>query len=263
LAAELLVQLDPSMGKSLLDQALEDPSLPVRAMAVEQAIERAKDLKDSAAAIQEYRRILESARHPRQVSEILAALKKRDEVIRPIDHFKFIPKWWTLAPFDNVGGGGFHQVYPVEEQFVKDGTVELAAKFAGKKGSIEWREVASEADDGKIDLNPVYNKEKGAVCYVYAELVVDKPQAAQVRLGCICANKVWINGNQVLANEVYHTGSMIDQYMAEVELKEGVNRILAKICQNEQTEPWAQDWDFQLRITDPTGKGLVSLAKSK
>jgi hypothetical protein len=41
-------------------------------------------------------------------------------------------------------------------------------------------------------------------------------------------------------------------------LKKGTNRILLKICQNEQEESWAQDWKFQFRITDTSGKGLAS-----
>jgi hypothetical protein len=79
-----------------------------------------------------------------------------------------------------------------------------------------------------------------------------------VRLGCINANKVWVNGKEVMATEVYHSGSMLDQYIAKCELKKGTNRVLLKICQNEQTESWAQDWQFQFRLTDLTGKGLRS-----
>jgi hypothetical protein len=61
-----------------------------------------------------------------------------------------------------------------------------------------------------------------------------------------------------MANEVYHSGAMIDQYIGNFQLKKGINRILLKICQNEQEESWAQDWQFQFRITDLTGKGLRS-----
>jgi hypothetical protein len=30
-----------------------------------------------------------------------------------------------------------------------------------------------------------------------------------------------------------------------------------KCCQNEQTESWAGEWKFQLRITDPLGQPLA------
>jgi hypothetical protein len=36
----------------------------------------------------------------------------------------------------------------------------------------------------------------------------------------------------------------------------GRNTVLIKVLQNAQTEPWAQDWQFQFRFTDLTGAGL-------
>jgi hypothetical protein len=35
---------------------------------------------------------------------------------------------------------------------------------------------------------------------------------------------------------------------------------VVKVCQNEQTEPWAQNWAFQLRLCDATGKAIASKA---
>ena len=50
----------------------------------------------------------------------------------------------------------------------------------------------------------------------------------------------------------------MDQYAGAGELKQGKNVILLKICQNEQTEDWAQDWKFQLRVCDPTGRAVLA-----
>jgi hypothetical protein len=65
-----------------------------------------------------------------------------------------------------------------------------------------------------------------------------------------------LNGELILSNEVYHAGNQIDQYNASAKLKAGENVIVVKVCQNEQTEPWAQDWAFQLRVCDSTGKAI-------
>ena len=62
---------------------------------------------------------------------------------------------------------------------------------------------------------------------------------------------------EVISNEVYHTGMQIDQYSAPITLKQGENRILVKICQNEQKEAWAQLYSFQLRLCDETGKAIA------
>ena len=36
-------------------------------------------------------------------------------------------------------------------------------------------------------------------------------------------------------------------------LKKGENVIVLKVCQNNQKEEWAQDWQFQVRVCDDTG----------
>ena len=59
-----------------------------------------------------------------------------------------------------------------------------------------------------------------------------------------------------MKHEIYHASEAIDQYVGEAEFREGVNRVLVKCCQNEQTEPWAVDWKFQLRICDALGVPL-------
>jgi hypothetical protein len=59
-----------------------------------------------------------------------------------------------------------------------------------------------------------------------------------------------------MANEIYHNSNSIDKFIGEGELKEGENQILIKVCQNEQKEPWAQDWQFQVRICDESGLAI-------
>ena len=78
-------------------------------------------------------------------------------------------------------------------------------------------------------------------------------------IGTPCAYKLWVNGQPAGEREVYHSGNEIDQYSHSVELKSGENQLLLKVCQNEQTESWAQDWEFQLRVTDELG-GAISVA---
>jgi hypothetical protein len=53
----------------------------------------------------------------------------------------------------------------------------------------------------------------------------------------------------------------VDQYNLDVQLKAGKNDILIKLCQNEQLENWTVEWEFQLRVSDETGKAIHSLAR--
>jgi hypothetical protein len=109
-----------------------------------------------------------------------------------------------------------------------------------------------------VNLNKVLDKHKGAIAYAATEFISDKDQTVDIRLGSFNANKVWANGELVTANRVYHTGVVIDQYRGQARLKKGKNLILVRISQNEQTEPWAQEWMFQLRVTDALGGPVLA-----
>ena len=260
LAMELLQKEAPQTASKLISSCLNDPSLALREMAVEQAIIGAENTskQNTDQAIADYRVALAAARHPRQLARIIKALGKLGEEVSTADAFVLLTDWQSLAPMNNIDGVGFNMAYAPENEFQTSGILDLKAEHEGKEGKISWQPIAGSPDLGEVNLAEAYNKEKGAIAYLLTEFKSDQDRPAQARLGCINANKIWINGKLVMQNEVYHAGSMIDQYIADFPLKKGINRILLKICQNEQEESWAQDWKFQFRITDPSGKGLAS-----
>jgi hypothetical protein len=118
---------------------------------------------------------------------------------------------------------------------------------------VKWIEASTADDYGVVDLNKHLGKHKGAIAYAYAEFDSEKDQTVDARLGCINGNKLWINGQLIFANHVYHANQAVDQYVGQAKLKKGRNTILLKIAQNEQTESWAQDWQFQFRLCDKVG----------
>lgn len=260
LAMELLQKEAPQTANSLIASCLNDPSLPIREMAVEQAITSAEGISKQQPdeAIAEYRVALAAARHPRQLARIIEALGKLGEQVSTAKAFVLLTDWQSLAPMNNIDGVGFKMEYAPESEFQTAGAIDLKTDHKGKVGKINWQPINGSPDSGEVDLAEAYNREKGAIAYLFAEFESDQDRPAQARLGCINANKIWINGKLVMQNQVYHSGSMIDQYIADFPLKKGTNRILLKICQNEQEESWAQDWKFQFRITDSSGKGLAS-----
>ncbi|TWU01928.1 hypothetical protein Pla100_16640 [Neorhodopirellula pilleata] len=254
----LLKAAAPDAFEQQLDASLNDPSLLIREMAVERQLNQVEALIDdqpeqAKAALRE---TLAAARHPVQLASVLKKLNDLGDEITTSEAFAMIETWQVIGPFDNVSGVGFDRIYPPEANFTSTGRVDLDASYEGKNSDVKWQPIQATGKEGKVDLAAAYDKEKGAVAYAYTEFESDSDREAQIRLGCICANQTWLNGKLVMSNEVYHSGSMIDQYNTAVQLKKGTNRILLKICQNEQTESWAQDWVFQCRVTDPTGKGL-------
>src|SRR4030095_12090542 len=101
---------------------------------------------------------------------------------------------------------------------------------------------------GLVDLTKALDKHKGAVTYAFVEFVVDREQPCELRLTSPTANKVWLNGNLLQANHVYHANDPLDQYISRGTLKKGPNAILLKLCQNEQEDHWGQKRDIRLRV---------------
>lgn len=253
-AYEWIAHIDDTAKQRLIPGRLDDPSMELRHMAVEMAMERAAaELADGdeAAAKVAYRRAFRASRNLQQAESIADALEKLGERPSLSTHFGFVMRWKLVAPFDNVDKKGFDVPYGPESD-------PKQAAYPGKDGEVQWINHTTKDSLGLVDLNEALDRYKGAICYAYAEFISDEARPCELRLGCINANKVWLNGELLISNEVYHAGRGMDQYRGEGRLKKGVNQILVKICQNEQEEQWAQDWQFQLRVCDPLGSGLLS-----
>lgn len=256
---ELLTQNDGEMRKQWLGEMANDPSLDIRYLAVAQKIEQYNEAKVDAAA---YRQLLDLARHPEQLKEITAKLRDAGEGVDLARQYGFLMNWQLIGPFDNREEKGFDVVYGPEKDYLAMPQQKPAGTYAGKEGQgCVWIEGKTVADDGLLDIAPLYNKEKGAIVYGYTEFMAEDAVAVDIRLGCINANKVWVNGQEISSNKVYHASSSIDQYVGKTELKKGLNTLLVKICQNEQTQAWAQDWSFQLRVCDATGKAILAMGR--
>ena len=245
---EWLTANKDALRTELLAHMNEDSSPELRFSAIEEAMKDKLETKELSS-------LLESARHPSQVVSIIAKLKELGEMVDQSRQFGFLPNWRLIGPFDHVGGLNFNKVFPVESDWANEA---LKDEYQGKTGTVQWKEEVTKAPDGAVDLAAIYAKEKGCIIYATTEFESEKDQDAEVRLGCINGNKIWVNGKLVTSNEVYHTGTQIDQYSEPIRLKAGKNQILLKLCQNEQTDDWAQVFQFQLRICDSTGKAILT-----
>ncbi len=254
LAFELLASADPAAREQFLPTMLNDPSLELRREAIARALEQAKG---NAGAPQEerlvrYREILTAARDTDQVDEAAARLRELGEEVDLAKHFGFIQKWHIIGPFDNTEGRGFDTAYPPEQE------IDLAARYPGKTEEIGWITYTTEDGYGELDLTKALDKHKGAVAYAWCEFEAAEERPIELRLGCINANKIWLNGELLTANQVYHARTFVDQYIGRGKLLKGTNQILLKICQNEQTEDWAQRWHFQIRACDHLGTAVLA-----
>jgi hypothetical protein len=265
LAFELLTKVDPRAPDRIIPRMINDPSVELRRDAVARLLETATKLladdKVEQAGKDEARQVLTQALDGARDDDQVQAIKKQLEGIgQKVDlpsHFGFLLTWRFVAPFDNTDKKGLAIPYPPEKQ------LDVAAQYDGKEGQkIGWVEHTTNDDYGVVDLAKALGPFKGAVAYATTEFQSEKALPVEFRLGTPNSWKVWLNGDLIFAREEYHRGMNIDQYRMKGNLKAGKNVILVKICQNEQTEDWAQRWQFQFRVCDAVGTAVLSVDRA-
>ena len=256
LAFEILVASDKANYDRLVPGMLNDPSTELRRDAVIQVMEQGnalfdEDKKDEAKA--KYREAMAAARDDDQVKTLKKYLEELGDKVDLPTHFGFLMTWKLIAPFDNTAGKGFAVAYPPEKE------LDFSKEYEGKEAvKASWVGTTTEDEYGIVDLAKVLTPFKGSVAYAVAEFDSDAEKAVDLRLGTPNSWKVWLNGKLLFAREEYHRGMNLDQYRMRGTLKKGKNTILVKVCQNEQTEEWAQRWQIQLRVCDATGTAVLS-----
>jgi len=255
LAYETLIKVDPKAEDRLIPGMINDPSVTLRRDAVQRLIDEAKSLekadkKDEAKKI--YQQALTGATDDDQVKAIVKPLRSLGEKIDLQKHFGFLSDWMIVGPFDNGDKKGYDAVYAPEEK------IDFTSALKGKEGEVEWKPVNTEDDYGIFDIAKSISAYKGAVMYCAADFYSQEEQSLEIRLGTPNAWKIWVNGKLLFARNEYHRGMVLDQYIVPVTFQPGKNVILLKLCQNEQTESWAQRYQFQVRIARPSGTGVRS-----
>jgi hypothetical protein len=257
LAFELIQRVDAETAGKLVPGMLNDPSTALRRDAVAGLLGEARAMvaegKALAATIV-YRQALGAARDVDQVDEAAKALRELGQTVDLPEHFGFLMHWSVIGPFDNTDRKGFDAVFPPEEG------VDLKGEYEGKGGEpVAWQPFATADEYGMVDINQPYGTLKEVTAYAFTEYTSPTDQPAELRLGCKNAWKIWLNGELVFGRDEYHRGMSIDQYKLPVSLKKGKNTLLVKLCQNEQTEDWTVQWQFQLRVCDASGTALLAL----
>ncbi|MCY3023716.1 MAG: VCBS repeat-containing protein, partial [Planctomycetota bacterium] len=136
-------------------------------------------------------------------------------------------KWYYAGPFDNTGQKGFDTVYPPETEIV------LTKQYKGKNNeTVAWQE--GKFTDGQINGLSLFKPECNAnsVVYIYRELTVAGAMELPVGLGSDDTLTVWLNGQKVLAQNVYR-GCTPDEVQLKLNLRAGKNALLLKVCQGD------------------------------
>jgi hypothetical protein len=147
--------------------------------------------------------------------------------------------WHMLGPLDNTGQRGFDTPHPCEKQ------IDLKAMYVGKDNErIAWKE--TKFTDGAANnlalFKPQHNAQ--AAVYLYRSIEVAGSVDVPVSLGSDDTLSVWLNGEKILANNVYRAAAP-DQDRVTLKLKPGKNDLLLKVCQGDG------DWAFCFAAQKP------------
>ncbi|MEO6788723.1 MAG: hypothetical protein ABI318_21585 [Chthoniobacteraceae bacterium] len=251
LAFDLIAKADAALADKIEPGLINDPVQELRRGAVARLISAAKATTggDAKGA---YLHALDAVRDEDQTNEIAGALKKLGVAVDLPKHFGFLMNWNVIGPFDNTGRKGFAEVFPPERE------VKLGAEYEGKTGKVKWKPFEGNDERGKIDFNKPFGSLKEVTAYAVTTFDSPTERDAELRLGCKNGWKVWLNGELLFGRDEYHRGQQMDQYKMKCHLKKGPNTILVKCCQNEQTEQWTVEWEFQLRVCDSTGTAILA-----
>ncbi len=103
-----------------------------------------------------------------------------------------------------------------------------------------------------VDMS-AYDEHEFGVCYAYARIYSDSSRNCELRLGYDDGVRVWLNGSQVLYDNVYG-GFEADISRENVTLNSGENRLLVKVSQ------WMGEHGFSARFCQATGEPVAGLA---
>jgi hypothetical protein len=136
-------------------------------------------------------------------------------------------KWYYAGPFDNTERAGFDFIYPPEKK------VDLKATYTGKdEAKVAWKELTDFRTGKLIDLQKLFPETKtNAVVYLYHRFEAPKAFKWPLSFGSDDTLSVFMNGKRVF-HEAYSRGALPDQDRVEVDVSEGTNELLVKICQD-------------------------------
>ena len=249
-----LDRFEPDFRQAWMAGQLDDVEFREEAVAIALNVaQQAKQKQQPDDARNAFRKAFQHARREDQVRAAADGLKSLGLDVSIVKHMGFVTQWYLLGPFDAPGKTGFKLRLPPETK------VDLQASYNGQDGNpIHWKPFKTSDRMGQVNLVQAIAPVTEAVGYAYAELNSPQSQEVQLRCGADDNLSVWINGKLVLARLQWLNGTRLDRFTATVSLRQGVNRILVKICQGPQHKNPAvsNNWSLQLRFCDTTGAAV-------
>jgi tetratricopeptide (TPR) repeat protein len=167
-----------------------------------------------------------------------------DEAAQRFDELHPVRRFLVTGPFDDAGGSGIDEVYPVEERLAPDPGV------TDRHGRpVSWLSVTAR-DDGRVDVDEIFDNEPNAVAYAVVQVRADHAMDAVAHVGGGGSFRLWI-GDRLFLDEAIVRAADCGFYEVPVTLQEGWNRVLVKLGAEKEV------LRFLLRFSDPDGRPLA------
>lgn len=165
-----------------------------------------------------------------------------------ISRLGLINEWLVIGPFDNVGGSGFYKVFPPEEE------IDLNKVYTGKNGmEVKW--FPTKSTFGIVKLGNLLYPTDSVTAYALTYIYSPSDRDVFIRSGSTGALTIWLNDTKILSQDIYRN-IYIDQDIVKVRLNKGWNKLLVKVCEDNNL------WQFILRVTDERGSAIPELTYS-
>jgi tetratricopeptide (TPR) repeat protein len=161
----------------------------------------------------------------------------------------YLSDWSIVGPFPNDGMSGFDTAYDPELRR------DPADTFAGRVGTIEWRDVSHLARLGYLDLGQLAQPPGASVVYAATCLTVDHRTNARLWTSVDGAYRIWLNGELVAELDADLGGGAVREWW-DVTLRRGRNELVVK------TAGEGGPLGFVLRLTQRDGSPLQALFAS-
>lgn len=254
LVLALLDKLEPDFRAAWLPTRLDDPDFRFDAVAAALTNgERAMADKQLDQARIEFRKAFRAARDANQVTQAATQLRQLQEPADVAKQLGLMTTWQLIGPFAAPGKTGFAAEFPPETK------VDLQGEYLGQENKpLRWMTHETKDVLGQVNLNEALAACREAVGYAYAEIQVADAGPAQLRCSADDNCSVWLNGEKVFGRDQWLNGTRFDRFVTDIQLAEGKNVLLVKICQGPQhRDPEVpNNWTFQLRLCDRQGLGI-------
>jgi hypothetical protein len=153
--------------------------------------------------------------------------------------------WSIIGPFPDVGNRGLETATDVEQ------ATDVSKSYTNSDGqTVSWKTVQCDAA-GFVNLLSAFKPNENVVAYAATWVKSPSDRSCQVVAGADDAERVWVNGQQVINRAEASSGAGQDR--ANVQLKVGWNPVLVKVSQA------SGGWGFWFELCDAKGLPLGDL----